>query len=196
MYFIVFFWIPAILFEIFDRFASNNFKKKYKLKERVPPMSFFEASKSSFVNHILQHCFLSGAIRITTSYFNSKLGNDLLSYPRLMFNDSLLHTFGWVIIFFFTHDILFYVGHFLMHRWRWLYRKVHVMHHLTFATQAITAHHMGFVDFILESAGEIFFMVVCFFPLGASHIAFVAFACVGVFNGVIVCFRNFLFSTY
>ena len=66
---------------------------------------------------------------------------------------------------FLTYDIIFFIGHYIIHIPP-LYRMIHKKHHLTFADMAITAHYMTFSDYVLEVLfpfwGSIYIINPCF----------------------------------
>lgn len=166
----IFFWVPALIFEWMDRDGfSKELKKRFKLTEVESKVTFWDTVISSILNQICQHIVIS-----------------FLMYLVLRkFDESFISTIFWIFVYYIIHDIVFYFGHLLMHKWKWLYQKVHKKHHQVFASIAASAHYMTWFDFFLESMCEAIFHVLCF-PFGASPIAFISFSCAGVFNGVVV----------
>eukprot|EP01080_Neovahlkampfia_damariscottae_P003845 gene3845-7005_t len=167
----LFYWVPAIIFEVMDRGGvSNEFKLKYKLKEIPTKITTLEMMVYSVLNHLLQHLFIISLIYLL-------LGS---------FNDTSISTLFWLLVMYFVHDFIFFVGHFLMHKWTWLYKKIHKLHHLTYATRGISAHYMNFFDFVLESISELSGAIIICFPFNGSPISFICFSTIAVFNGVVV----------
>lgn len=165
-----FFWVPALIFEWMDRGGiSKELKLKYKLPEIKTNVRFTDTVIVSILNQIGQHIVIS-----------------ILMYIALKkFDESFTSTLTWILVYYIIHDLIFYFGHLIMHKWAWLYQKVHKKHHLVFASIAASAHYMQWFDFFLESMSESICHVLCF-PFGASPIAFISFSCAGVFNGVVV----------
>ena len=171
----IFYWIPAIIFEIMDRGAvSNDFKTKYKLKEIPTKISTLEMIVYSILNHILQHVFITPLIYLLLV---------------VNFNDGTFSTLFWLFVMYFIHDFIFFTGHFLMHKWSWLYKGIHKSHHLVYASKGISAHYMNFFDFVLESISELSGAILICFPLKGSPISFICFSTIAVFSK-----QNCLFS--
>jgi hypothetical protein len=166
----ILYWVPVLIFEWMDRGGvSETFRKKYKLPHIESNVTFAAAVIGSLLNQAWQQIFLSVLIYCLLSQFN----------------DSFWATLAWILVYYVIHDIIFYFGHVLMHKWKWLYMNAHKQHHTVYASLAASAHYMTWIDFFFESTLESIGQLLSF-PLGGSPIAFISFTCVGVFNGVVV----------
>jgi hypothetical protein len=95
----------------------------------------------------------------------------------------LLVTIICVILTAVAYDVVFFIGHFAMHRIPGAYRSTHKQHHLTFADMAISHHWMGPIDFLLETVLPCCLPVILF---GLHPAGWFGFIGMGAFNGVVV----------
>jgi sterol desaturase/sphingolipid hydroxylase (fatty acid hydroxylase superfamily) len=102
-------------------------------------------------------------------------------YPcRLSLPSEQQYSFGvtllWVVAYSLGYDVVFYIGHRLLHSGVGYLQRTHSLHHQSRATGAISHHYQHFIDFIIE----------VFFPgllpvivLGLNPAGFMAFMGVG-----------------
>jgi sterol desaturase/sphingolipid hydroxylase (fatty acid hydroxylase superfamily) len=119
-------WVPVAIFQLLDTYC--HYPKMLTRKTEVP---FFHLCQVALCNQIVSLC----------------VSNVFLSYYR---DTSSMNEALWAISFLFLFDIVFYLGHWIMHAIPWIYRYIHKMHHQTFADTAISYHYMTIFDFLLE----------------------------------------------
>ena len=128
---------------------------------------------------------------IPTVIFNNIFGS-LLSYYYVEYfgykrgfgtegQDSLLAVSFQFLQLFLVFDIIFFIGHYIIHIPP-LYRLIHKKHHLTFGDMAITAHYMTFVDYIIET---IFPFWLAVYIINPCFTTILIWAIIGQINGLI-----------
>jgi len=98
------------------------------------------------------------------------------------------------VVYVSVFDAVFYVGHYLMHWNRKIYRMIHKLHHLSYATVGISANYMHLLDFFGESILPSLVLILLLLPIppfypffyGFSHAGLVGFVTVASFVTVIV----------
>jgi sterol desaturase/sphingolipid hydroxylase (fatty acid hydroxylase superfamily) len=161
------YWSSTIYFEFLDqKFPNHPQKLKSPSNSKY---SFKDMATQSFRNHFIQFFIW------TFCYY--------IFEPK-EYSHSIFATFFWFLMNYIVFDLFFYVGHYAMHFFPQM-KQMHNLHHETFATSAVSCHHMTFPDFILESLGGGVLIMTCLFPLGASPMALVSFLCFGILNGTV-----------
>ena len=128
---------------------------------------------------------------IPTVVFNDIFGS-LLSYYYVEYfgkergfrtdgEDSLLIISYQFLKLFLLYDIIFFIGHYMIHIPP-LYRLIHKKHHLTFGDMAITAHYMTFVDYVIETLIPYW---CCIYIINPCFTATLMLAVLGQVNGLI-----------
>jgi sterol desaturase/sphingolipid hydroxylase (fatty acid hydroxylase superfamily) len=152
IYFILFYhfnyWFFGLIFESFDKMERyKDIKKKFKIKttEILPILKVLPVV---FKNQFLQ----SLVFILILPYF-----------IRDDYNHSLISSIFWLAIYYIIFDVVFYFGHYGMHKNKFIKNLFdHTLHHETFGTQGITGSYMSFMDFILESVLQLVIIVMTF----------------------------------
>jgi len=168
-------WLPSIIYEILDRLSSRKqyqFLLKYKLKTEGKEKKFFEMLPNVIQNEI-------ALLLVTVPIF--LYGG--ICHPVNPETFTLAETLKWVAIYGLGYEIVFYIGHRMLHHNRQIYKKIHQQHHSSYGTSGLSHHYMHLLDFTLE---VIFPGVIPMIILGAHGPAFVAFLGMGSWNGVCV----------
>eukprot|EP01102_Stenamoeba_stenopodia_P007883 TRINITY_DN2227_c0_g1_i1.p1 TRINITY_DN2227_c0_g1~~TRINITY_DN2227_c0_g1_i1.p1 ORF type:complete len:361 (+),score=49.35 TRINITY_DN2227_c0_g1_i1:679-1761(+) len=167
-------WIPVFVFHRMDERieeATRNgsplpWYSEYKLRPRTSSSSddpagikeppFWEMAKLVFWNELVQSTVIATLI---LALFKNSLPTEVIHSTNYDVRPVFWVSFLWLFPLAFAFDIAFYIGHRLMHLPK--IQDIHVLHHSSFATSAISVHYMSPVDFFLES----------FFPSAISVIS-------------------------
>jgi sterol desaturase/sphingolipid hydroxylase (fatty acid hydroxylase superfamily) len=161
------FWTSVFYFEFLDQKYPNH---PQKLKSSsISKHTFKDMAIQSLKNHIAQFISWTFCFHI---------------FEPKEYNHSIFSTFFWFSMNYILFDLFFYIGHFGMHFFPKM-KEMHKLHHETFATSAISCHHMTFLDFILESLGGGIAIISILLPLGGSPMATISFLLFGILNGTV-----------
>jgi len=169
-------WFTITIFLFLDLFSSSSFKATYKLKEIRPFYTKFEMFTKTVKNEVIL-CLL---IFLCIDY--------VIDIEKLAsLKPSLALTFIWIILCYFLFETIFYLGHRLMHVNPTVFKLMnHQDHHLTFATDSLSCHFMGWWDYFMEVVLPVVGGLLILSPLGLPAEAFISFSCFGIVNTVIV----------
>lgn len=107
----------------------------------------------------------------------------LTIYPPKKENmsNNVIILFSRGVIYYLLYDIIFYIGHRIMHH-AYFYKKIHKKHHLTYADNGISGSYMGIIDFFGE------FIIPFYLPLyiiGNDPIIMILYSIIGNINSVL-----------
>ena len=163
------YWVVGLIYLGFDNCDISSikyYKVKTWKKKKIPEYSLLPIV---IRNHIISALIYN----LYISYTNKGLQN----------NDEipLLYLFFQIGIFFSIFDIIFYIGHRLIHHNK-LYPYIHKTHHNTHADIAISGYYMDIIDFIIEFMLPVY---ITTYILDLNIIVFFLSILIGQLNGLI-----------
>lgn len=157
-------WVPVFAFHYMDDRIDEAKRtgsplpwySQYKLRPRTSSSSddpagikeppFWEMARLVFWNEIVQTTVIATLILLL---FKNSLPNEVIHSTEYDVSPVFWISLVWLVPLAAAFDLAFYVGHRLMHLPK--IQDIHVLHHSSFATSAISVHYMSPVDFFLES---------------------------------------------
>lgn len=149
--------------EGFHLMDNINFFEKWKVEKKTKVL-YYQLFIRSILNSLLM-------IPFYYHYYYYQINTELYS---------LLYTLFEITICSIVYEIVFYVGHLLLHTS--LLYKYHKMHHITYGDVAISTHFMSQLDFLIEITIPYF---IGPYLINCSHLAFMMWTILGVFNGLV-----------
>lgn len=184
-------WIFYGIFMLLDTsrnptIAAARETRKMKSSKKEPALCTMACVNMR--NHVLA-CATTGAyfywiheLLVETPYW--KADQDYYRTSNVWYKSIGWYIFSMVVLYV-IYDIVFWVGHRIMHTAP-VYKNVHKLHHTSFATTAICCHYMTVTDFMLELElpGLVCFLAVDLLKLAPG--AMLAFMLMGSTNGASV----------
>lgn len=159
--------IYSIVFEVTRRWIPYHLLPSRKLHTKNTEKEFTEVAPVCLFN-LLSAIFL---VSISFKAFGSIASG----------NSSFLMSFFKVIVNLLIGDVIFFIGHYLMHHSFAFYSYAHALHHRSFSTSAVTAYYNHWLDYLLETTLPMAFPIIILKARG-STLSLLAFF--GVFNAV------------
>ena len=163
------YWIIGLTYMYINK-KEPSIIKEYKIdNKRTNRLSEIELLPVVIKNHIISGLCLALYGSFTT---RGLMTTNKPSLPQLYLE---------ILAIFAGYDIIFYIGHRIIHH-PLLYSRIHKMHHTTYANSAISGHYMGSVDYILE------FILPFFIPiylLNEDVLLFYTFCIIAQINGLV-----------
>ena len=167
----IIYWFIGFIYLCLD-YYKLPFIEKYKVHN---------TNKNIYLKNILPNILLNHIISfITFILYTSYINKGLLIYSINSLNSLCLLTIE-CCLFFILFDIIFYIGHRLIH-FPILYKYIHKTHHNINANIAISGYYMDIIDYFIEFMCPLYFSI---YILNTNILVLFICSIIGQINGLI-----------